>query len=265
MTVPSRDGAPTAAQRFGHGSPALVVIPGALSSENAWAGAVGLLSAGRHVIVLDRRGDGHDASGVDHASEREVEHVLAFMDTLGAPTDLLGHSSGAILALHAASRRSPRLRRLVVYEPPVFFRDEDRVPADLPERLDSLLASSNPDEAMAAFLREGLRMPDEELGGIRADHRWARLVAMAPTLPNEARIQRDLGDQIDRPLDIRVPTLMLIGAASPDRMRTGARSVASAIPGSVIEELAGQEHLAMIHDVEAFARVVDAFLVDADG
>ena len=51
------------------------------------------------------------------------------------------------------------LRRLVLYEPPLFFDDDDAIPADLPERLEALLAAGDEDRALETFLREGPRAP----------------------------------------------------------------------------------------------------------
>ena len=142
MTVRSADGTRIALTSYGDGAP-LVVVPGALCDHTAWMSCALPMARGRSVHVIDRRGRGASGDARSYAPDREVDDVLAVLATLGPEPDLLGHSSGAILALQAAERAPVELRRLVLYEPPLFFDDADAIPADLPERLDALLADGD--------------------------------------------------------------------------------------------------------------------------
>jgi pimeloyl-ACP methyl ester carboxylesterase len=260
MIVRSLDGTPIHAEAYGEGSPALVVVPGALSTQGPWESAAQLLAAGRKVLVLDRRGRGQSGDAPEYTPEREVEDVLAFVEELGQPTDLLGHSSGAILAIQVAQRAPSDLRRLVLYEPPVYFADGDRVPADLPERLEALLATGDRDAALEVFLREGPRVPEEQLIAMRADPAWPVRAGMAHTVAREARIQRGF-DPVPKQLRrVHVPTLMLIGEESPHRMRAGAEGIAARIPNCATRILHGQQHSGMRTDPTAFSEIVDGFL-----
>lgn len=259
MIVRSADGTPIAVERFGDG-PALVIVPGALSDHTAWAACALLLANGRSTHVIDRRGRGASGDAPSYEPEREVEDVLAVLAAVGGPADLLGHSSGAILALQSAERAPGELRRLVLYEPPAFFDDEDRIPADLPERLDALLATGDEDAALQMLLREGPRNSEDELQGLRRHPVWTRMLAMARTAPYDARIQRGFDLDLRRLAAMRTPTLMLIGAESPPRMRTGSEAVAHALPDVRIEELPGQAHLAQLLAPDVFAGAVDRFL-----
>ena len=258
--VISADGTPIAVERYGDG-PALVIVPGALSDHTAWKACAPLLANGRSVHVIDRRGKGASGDDLFYEPEREVEDVLAVLAAVGGPTDLLGHSSGAILALQSAERAPGELRRLVLYEPPVFLDEVDRVPADLPERLDALLAAGNEDLALETFLREGPRNSDAEIRGLREHHAaWPRMLEMVRTIPYDARVQRDFDLDLDRLATMRTPTSMLIGAESPPRMRKGALAIAKALPDVRIEELVGQAHLAQLLAPDVLAGAVDRFL-----
>ena len=260
MIVRSPDGTPINAETYGEGSPALVVVPGALSTQGTWKAAAQLLSTGRTVLVLDRRGRGESGDAPAYTPEREVEDVLAFLRALGQPTDLIGHSSGALLAVQAAQRAPAALRRLVLYEPPVYFAGSDGVPADLPERLDALLAAGDRAAALEMFLREGPRVPDQQLIEMRADPSWPARVAMAHTVAREASIQRGFDAAPAELRRVGVPTLMLMGGESPRRMRAGAEGIAARIPGCATHILRGQQHSGMRTNPVSFSEAVDGFL-----
>ncbi len=255
----SADGTRIALTRYGDGPP-LVVVPGALSDQTAWTACAPLLAVGRSVHVMDRRGRGASGDARSYEPDREVGDVLAVLAAAGGG-DLLGHSSGAILALRAAERAPENLQRLVLYEPPLFFNAEDAIPADLPERLDALLSTGDEDGALQTFLREGPRAQEPEIQGLRA-HRaaWQRMLAGARTVPYDARIVRDFDTDLRRLAGMRTPTLMLIGADSPPRMRRGSDAIARALPDVRTEDLPGQGHSAHRLEPGLFADAVDRFL-----
>ena len=147
LTVTSPDGTRIDSQRYGEGRP-LVIVSGALFASELWRKVIPLISAQRSVVIVDRRGRGKSGNASTYAPEREVEDLLAVLEAVAAPVDLLGHSSGAILALQVAQRTPAQLERLIVYEPPVFFAAADRIAQDLPERLEALLDAGQPDAAV---------------------------------------------------------------------------------------------------------------------
>ncbi len=260
--VHSLDGTPISVQAFGDGNgPPLVIVPGALSDATAWMACAPLLAAGRSVHVIERRGKGASGDGPVYDAEREIEDVLAVLVAVGGPADLLGHSSGAIISLDVAERTPPELRRLVLYEPPVFLDREDRIPTDLPERLDALLAAGDEDTALETFLREGPRNTNAEIANLRGHHAaWPRMLAMVHTVSYDARVQRGFDLNLDRLAAVRAPTLMLVGSESPPRARAGSFAIARVLPDVRIEELPGQAHLAQLLGPEVLADAVDRFL-----
>jgi len=260
LTVTSRDGTLINAQRYGEGR-ALVIVSGALFASELWLRVVPLLSTQRSVLVVDRRGRGKSGGGLAYAPERELEDLLAVLAGLSGPIDLLGHSSGAILALQVAQRTEARLERLVVYEPPVFFAPADRIALDLPERLDALLGQGQPDAAVETFLREGPRISETELLSMKAGPAWAQMVkGLAHTVAYDARVQRAFTGEPAELARVRIPTLMLLGSASPARMRHAAETIAARLPHASLTELAGQQHVAMLSAPALFASAVNEFL-----
>lgn len=260
LLVESTDGTAISCESYGSGR-ALVVLSGALFPAERWSNVVKILSARRCVYVLDRRGRGKSGDTAPYAPEREVEDVLAVLNALTGPVDVLGHSSGAILALQVAARAPEQLERLVVYEPPVFFAEADLIAPDLPERLQALLAAGQRALAVETFLREGPRSPEESLRALKESTGWAGMVdTLAHTVPYDSRIQRAFKADAAVLARIQIPTLMLLGGASPERMRGGAMTIAARLPHAELRELPGQQHMAMLQAPALFAEAVNAFL-----
>ena len=258
--VQSLDGTPISVESSGDGRP-LVVVSGALFASELWQRVVPLRVPGRRLEVVDRRGRGKSGNQAPYAPEREVEDLLAVLASLPAPVDVLGHSSGAILALQLAARVPANLARLIVYEPPVFFADADRIASDLPERLAALLAGAQPEAAVEAFLREGPRASEAELNAMKAGPAWRGMVKhLAHTVPYDSLVQRSYAADPAELARIQIPTLMLLGGASPTRMRTAAETIAARLPNARLSVIPGQQHVAMLSAAPAFAAAVNEFL-----
>lgn len=259
LKVLSVDGTAICAQRFGAGPP-LVLLSGALFASKLWGRVVSLLAGERELYVVDRRGRGKSGNVAPYAPEREIEDVLAVLAGIPGSVDLLGHSSGALLALQAAARLPQNLRRLVLYEPPVFFSQADRIPQDLPERLDELLLRGQLEAAVETFFREGPRALDGELQRMKKGPAWSHMVStLAQTVPYDARVQRSFPADLEQLALIAIPTLMLVGEGSPQRMRVAAETVAARLPNARLHELAGQEHVAMLLAPALFAAALREF------
>lgn len=260
LVVRSADGTAIFVETAGQGRP-LVIVSGALFARQAWRAAVAQLAEQHAPWVIDRRGRGQSADSPSYAPEREIEDVLAVLAAHPGPVDLLGHSSGAILSLQVAARAPGNLARLVVYEPPVFFREPDLIAGDLPERLDALIASGQRAAAVETFLREGPRASQEELRAMRAGRAWAFMTEhLAHTVAYDSRVQRAYTADPAELARITVPTLMLRGGTSPERMRHAASTIAERMPHATLRELPGQEHVAMLSAPALFASAVHEFL-----
>lgn len=265
LHVRSADGTRISVEIRGQGRP-LVIVSGALFASERWLPVTTLLAAERRPCVVDRRGRGKSKSDAPYAPEREVEDLLAVLADIGEPADLLGHSSGAILALQTAARAPANLERLVVYEPPVFFNETDRIAPDLPERLEALLAAGQLEQAVETFLLEGPRASEAELRSMKAGSFWAPLVrAFGHTVPYDSRVQRSFSGSLEELQLIRISTLMLIGGSSPERMVTGARTIAARLPHARALELPGQQHMAQTTAAPLFASAVNGFLGSVAG
>jgi pimeloyl-ACP methyl ester carboxylesterase len=261
MTVRSADGTSIAVWSAGSGPP-LLLVHGAMSDHRRWR-ITPLLEPHRTVHAMDRRGRGGSGDAPEWSLEREVEDVVAVVETLadgsGSSVDLLGHSLGGLLALRAAGATG-RVRRLVVYEPSV---DEAALPPDLVDRMRGLLAANRRDEVVLMTMREVVLMPEEEIAAMVRLPSWPTRVAAAHTLPRELSVP--LHWDPAEAARVTAPTLVLVGGDSPEFIQAEVRLVADALPDCRIAVIHGQQHVADQFVPDLFARLVLDFLLGPAG
>jgi pimeloyl-ACP methyl ester carboxylesterase len=247
QTVQSKDGTVVALERFGAGRP-LVLIGGALSTRESGEPYASALADRFDVITFDRRGRGDSGDTPPYAVEREVEDVEALVAEAGGSALVYGHSSGAVLALHAAAS-GVAIDRLALYEPP-FIVDDSRppVPADYVAHLEDLLAQGLRGDAVEYFMTAVVGLPTETVAGLRNDASWPWMEAVAHTIPYDGRVMGDMMSGDTKPLErwraVTVPTLVVDGGASPTWQHNAARALADVLPAAHHRTLEGQDHAA---------------------
>ena len=253
--VASADGTEIAVWRSGSGPP-LVLVHGAIADHTRWAAVLPELERHFTVHAVDRRGRGGSGDSDDYELEREVEDVVAVVDAAGDGAVLLGHSHGGMCALEAALH-TDRVRRLVLYEPPLGFLGGS---PEVVEQLEALLAEGKREEVLALFLAEVARQPPEAIELMRSLPSWPARLATAHTVPREERVTRNYRWEPSRFRDVDVPTLFLLGGDSPEPFKLAAEAVADTLPDCRIAVLPGQRHAAMDTGTELFLREVLQFL-----
>ena len=124
----------------------------------------------------------------------------ALVDAAGGSAFVLGHSSGAVLALRAAAAGVP-IARLALYEPPLMVDDtRPPIPDDYVSHLDELVAAGRRGEAVSYFLTTGPLVPPPVIDRMRASPGWPPMEAMAHTIPYDARIMDGLMTDDPTPL-----------------------------------------------------------------
>ena len=250
--VASADGTQIGYRAAGQGDP-LLLVHGSGTTSADWAFITPLLRDRFTVVTMDRRGRGESGDGSGYAMEREAEDILAVLDAVGAEL-LVGHSYGGLCAILAAER-TDRLRRLILYEPPIGIR------VDLLGRMEELVNSGDLDSAMEGFLRAA-GVPDDQLDAIRQSPAWPVLLDAAPTLPRELRA----GSVWPRPEGpIEVPTLYLLGGETDNpAYLDGLDELLAAFPDSRRELIAGQRHIAHVFAAETVTDLIAGFCGDQD-
>ncbi|MDG0792311.1 alpha/beta hydrolase [Cohnella ginsengisoli] len=247
-TVISKDGTKIGYDRIGEGLP-LILVDGALCSRtNGPNGALAaLLKPHFTVYKYDRRGRGESGDRAPYAAEREVEDIDALIREAGGSAYVYGISSGAALALDAAMRL-PSIRKLALYEAP-FVTDDSRepVPADYERAMEALIREDRRGAAIKLFMRKGVGLPAPIVAMMPLMPAWAKLKAVAHTLPYDTRLtieqQQGRKEPLDRWSTVRTPTLVAVGGKSPAWMRHGMEALAEALPNAQHRTLPGQPHI----------------------
>ncbi len=243
QTTTSADGTNLAYEIHGDGPP-LVYVTGAICHRTfrpIRSGAKVLGSAFR-VLTYDRRGRGDSGGSGLWSLDREIEDISALIDELGGSALLYGHSSGAVLAMHAAHRLGDRVQRVVMYDASWVADDTEAATyAGLRTEVDVLLARGRHGRAIQHFL-VGIGMPRVFAALLPVMPGWRRLRALAPTLCHDM----DLTAQpppLQVAAEIAVPVHVMVGERSPGELHRVAIAVTAAIPGATHEVLSGQDHM----------------------
>ena len=240
--------------------PGLLVVHGAMQSGLSQLDLARELAGTRTVHLLDRRGRGRSgpwpAGGFDVSAE--VADVIAAARATGS-ADVLGISSGAILALRAALT-DPGIERVAAFEPPIAVAGSIRM--DQIERFGREYAEGRLVEAMVtamraaemgpAFLRfvprgllcagtgRMLRRDDATTPALGVPH----LRELARALPADLRIVADNADRAGDFAGLRARTALLAGSATRPYLRTAVHALAAVIPGARSVVLPGTNHAA---------------------
>jgi pimeloyl-ACP methyl ester carboxylesterase len=259
-TIRSSNGTSIAYQRSGHGSP-LILVHGITADHTRWDPILPTFERSFTVYALDRRGRGESGDTEHYAIEQEFEDILAVINSIAEPVFLLGHSYGAICSLEAA-RRTTRVRKLVLYEPPIHM-DTEIYPPQLVSKIQALLDGGDREGALLTFMHEIVHVPPSELTVLRASPSWQARIAAAHTMLRELRGSKEYVFEPTRFQDLRTPTLLLLGGESPTSFKTAIEAVHAALPESQVRIMPGQQHVAINAAPELFTREVVEFLAQA--
>jgi pimeloyl-ACP methyl ester carboxylesterase len=243
VLVTSADGTKIAVEAVGEGRP-VVLIGGAFNDRTTMTGLAEALRPYYTAVTYDRRGrgDSGDESG-DYSTDREIEDLRAVIGHVGGTASLFGHSSGAVLALEAASRHLP-VDKVAAYETPFIPEGSRPRPApDFGERLVRLVRAGDSDGATALFQLEGIGLPAEMVNGMRQSDVWGYLTSLAHTLPYDTVLfEPDWEVPARRLAAIGVPTLAIAGSDTFPWLAAATEQVADAVPGARFLSLPGQDH-----------------------
>jgi pimeloyl-ACP methyl ester carboxylesterase len=239
--VTSKDGTTIAYDRLGDGPP-VVLVSGGSVDRSSNAGLAEQLAGDFTVFNYDRRGRGPSGDTQPYAIEREIEDIDAVIGAAGGSAGLYGTSSGAALALLATAAGSP-VTKLALWEPPYIVDDSrPRPPADTAKIYRDLVAQDRRGDAVEYFMAKVVGMPEEFVASARSQPWWQWTEGLAHTLAYDAEIMGDYSLPVDKITSVKVPTLVLVGAASFDFFGPTAKALVEALPNAEVKTLEGQEH-----------------------
>jgi len=242
--VISADGTAIAYERIGRG-PSLILIDGALCSRKfgPMPKLAPLLAGGFIVYMYDRRGRGASTDTRPYSREREIEDVVALIGKAGGTAFLVGLSSGGALALEAAAS-GLGIRGIAVYEAPYMVGDAaHHSRAGHETKLRQLIDDDRRGAAVRYFLRDMVEVPAAFVVLMQLmPWMWPKLKAVAHTLPYDAAVMQNFSLPAQRLATIRVPTLIMNGGNSDQRLQEAALAIAQAVPHAWHRTLAGQTH-----------------------
>lgn len=179
ITTTSADGTTVLAADEGRGPAVLVLHPGS-DDGRTWGKVAGLLAARFRVVRLHRRQYRLDlTAGSPFSIAQEVDDVLAVAKVTGEPVLLVGHSSGAVVALEALVASPSTFAGAVLYEPALVIGPP--LGGEAVKQARAALAAGKPGRAMVIWLRDVIRLPRGLPGW--AGHTW-------PSAPDIARSSR---------------------------------------------------------------------------
>ena len=256
--ITSSDDTPIAVWRSGSG-PGLVLVHGTTADHTRWAKVAAGFEERFTVYTVDRRGRGSSGDAIAYSLIQEADDIVAVLDRIGTTVNLLGHSYGALCCIEAALR-TRRLRRLVLYEPPIPAGLEI-VPPGTSAKLDQLIERNEREAALCTFFREVVRVPEAQLQVMRSDPAWPARLAAAHTVAREIRFQTGYRLDMQKLQTMRTPTLLLLGEDSPSFFHEATKQLHVGLPDNRIYKFHGQQHVAMDMIPDEFVRVVVEFLL----
>lgn len=244
--VRSADGTEIAVDITGAG-PAVILMAGASCTRGVHKPLADLLAPEFTVLNYDRRGRGDSTDAqrtssqdLDDRVARELEDLAAVLTLAGENPAVFGNSSGAALALRAATQGLP-VGALALWEPP-FMTDKDapRRQRDYVRELTGLLGENQNGDAMALFLTT-VGVPGEMIENMRHAPMWQGMEAVAPTLLYDAAA---MGDSLvpESAARVKVPALLMTGEATAAWAADAARALSKLLPRAEHTTLPWQDH-----------------------
>lgn len=261
-TVTSADGTSIAYERGGRGPP-LVLVHGTTADHTRWDPLRPAFEEHFTVYAIDRRGRGESGDATEYALEREAEDIAAVVDSIGESVVLLGHSYGALCSLEAALR-TDRLRKLILYEPPLAVSDHVTDTEDVLDEMTALMDDGENEQALVRFFRGVVGSSSTELDAYRSSPDWPARVDAVHTVVREERAEKGYEFDAARFVGLTIPTLLLSGDESAPFLKDATDVLNDALPNSRIAIFAGHGHAAMNTAPELFIDEVLAFIQESN-
>ena len=262
--VTTTDGVTIGATVHGQGRP-LVFLQGSIGDGDIdWQAVVGHLTSRFTCHLPSMRGRGLSGDHPDLSFGRLVDDFLAYVDSIGEPTGLVGWS--APFALVAAAQ-SDAVDAVAYFESSMLSLMDEREQAavgDILARTSELAAEGRVADAARAFA--GFPFNDEEIAVLEDAGYLEAAGRYVPGLLNHLQQVMEQGDPIADPAvlgAISVPVLVLHGSDTKRLFAASARAVTDGVPNARMQEIPGAGHAAPLTHPEAIAEALTEFFAAA--
>ncbi len=255
--VTSKDGTPIAYEQRGKG-PSLLLVHGTGIDHTYWEPVTAQLESHFTVYAVDRRGRGKSGDTEPYAIQREFEDVSAVIKLISEPVDVLGHSYGALCSLEAALL-TKNIRKLVLYEPPIYTTITFSYPSNASETFDAYIKAGEYEKALLMVYQLGHAPPDE-LDSQKVQSNWPARLSATPTIRREVMGAMNYRFNRGRFRNFQTPTLLLAGSETSSFYKAATEAVHRALSSSRVEVLLGQGHEAVVTAPALFLDKVFNFL-----
>lgn len=258
MTIAAVAADGTGVRAFDEGAgPVVLVIHPGLDDGRSWGKVAAYLSPRFRVVRIVRRHYRLDLPAADgYSMSREVEDVQALAQAIGEPMVVVGHSSGAVVALEALVASPGTFAGAVLFEPPVATGPPDPAGSEAVALANAALAAGKPGKAAQIFIRDIVGMPAFSAWTLRP------IVNLSPRLramiPRQITDLDGVGQRLDAYAQIATTVVLLGGERSPAHLGKSLDALAAVMPHTKRVTLAGRDHFANWKAPAEVARVIEA-------
>lgn len=201
----------------GHGPP-VVFVHGAFSDYRVWREQVSVLAGQFNTLTVSLRGYFPTQEEIAGASaQKQADDLVSFLEEIGEPVRLVGHSRGARIALEVAARLPRAVSHLILFEPggvaePDFYGSNPPIgQPGVGAAVEQLVVAGKRDAALELYIDHG-----HGPGAWKGLPAWYReiLAANAPTI---GMMLTDSSVKLSRAICARIgcPVSLIAGIDSP--------------------------------------------------
>jgi pimeloyl-ACP methyl ester carboxylesterase len=243
ITTTAADGSSVRTHDEGHG-PVILLLHGGMDDGESWARVAARLTSRFRVLRLHRRQYRLDLkTGEACTMAAEVEHVRAVVNLVDEPVLIVGHSSGAVLALEALVALPEAFAGALLYEPPLVIGPP--LGGEALTRAQAAMTAGQPGRALAIFLRDIVRTPAwaARMSGAFVPL-MQRLRQLAQHQLDDCAAIDEIGVRLEAYSRIDVPVVLLGGERSPAHLGERLDALERVMPNTRRVRLRRQGHAA---------------------
>jgi pimeloyl-ACP methyl ester carboxylesterase len=242
----------------GSGDEVVIFLHGYASAKGVWKEALGLLPKEYHAYALDQRGHGQSGRPGSYQLTEFVEDIYAFSQELGIERfTYVGHSMGGKIGMKFALDHPDVLKALVLVCPAAAFAfPPDQVPA-IKEGNRAMFATPESIRGYVEWEITGKPVSEERRSDMVND-----MSSIDPAAIEGCADFLFSANLIPQLGDIRVPTIIVVGAEDKTVTLDIVRPTADAIKGSLFEILEASSHFLPIESPQELVDLITGFIKD---